>query len=203
MIKQCTKCREEKSEDNYRQSKYRNGALYFRSICKKCESKIQVERARNKEKTVEQKEKFAQYKRQWREKNREKINKQYRDRIASDINFRLRKNVSRAVQHAVKRTFSKKNNSILKYLPYSIDDLKISLEKQFIGEMSWNNYGKFWHIDHVIPQSCLPYSSMDEDNFRICWSLENLRPLEAEQNLIDGATKIRHKMYQNKSQGVM
>jgi len=66
--------------------------------------------------------------------------------------------------------------------------------------MTWKNYGSYcvnlwddndcstwtWNIDHIIPQSKLPYISMDDDNFKICWALENLRPLSAKQNLIDG-----------------
>jgi hypothetical protein len=47
--------------------------------------------------------------------------------------------------------------------------------------------------DHIIPQSKLQYTSMKDENFKKCWSLENLRPLSAKQNVIDGATRIRHK----------
>jgi hypothetical protein len=34
---------------------------------------------------------------------------------------------------------------------------------------------------------------MADDNFKKCWSLENLRPYSAKQNQLDGITKIRHK----------
>ena len=55
--------------------------------------------------------------------------------------------------------------------------------------MSWNNYGKYssnnetWNIDHIIPQSLLPYSSMEEENFKKCWDLSNLRPLKSIENI--------------------
>jgi hypothetical protein len=72
--------------------------------------------------------------------------------------------------------------------------------------MTWENYGSYsskiwdddnvsiwtWQIDHIIPQSCLPYASMEDDNFNKCWALENLRPLSAKQNYLDGARKTRH-----------
>ena len=72
--------------------------------------------------------------------------------------------------------------------------------------MTWNNWGPYnakqwkdddsstwtWNIDHIIPQSDLPYLSMEEENFRKCWALSNLRPLSAKQNNYDGTTKIRH-----------
>lgn len=81
------------------------------------------------------------------------------------------------------------------------------MEKLFVPWMSWSNYGKYnsktwddndqstwtWQIDHIIPQSCLPYTSMENDNFKRCWALENLRPYSSKQNFIDGVTKIRHK----------
>jgi hypothetical protein len=34
-------------------------------------------------------------------------------------------------------------------------------------------------------------------NYRKCWALNNLRPLEAKLNMLDGSTKIRNKMYNN------
>jgi hypothetical protein len=66
--------------------------------------------------------------------------------------------------------------------------------------MNWNNYGIYytnlwndndpstwvWNIDHIIPQSKLPYTSMEDDNFKKCWALDNLRPYSAKQNIIDG-----------------
>jgi hypothetical protein len=33
---------------------------------------------------------------------------------------------------------------------------------------------------------------MEDDNFKKCWALNNLRPLSAKQNILDGTTKIRH-----------
>jgi 5-methylcytosine-specific restriction endonuclease McrA len=78
-------------------------------------------------------------------------------------------------------------------LLFSITDLKKHLEKQFDKYMSWNNYGKYWHIDHIIPHSLFQYTSMEDQSFKDCWALNNLRPLEAKQNLSDGGSRIRHK----------
>ena len=79
--------------------------------------------------------------------------------------------------------------SISKYLPYSMIELKEHLEKQFEPWMNWNNHGsvksdhKTWQIDHIIPQSKFPYTYMSDDNFKKCWALENLQPLEAIANI--------------------
>jgi hypothetical protein len=81
-----------------------------------------------------------------------------------------------------------------------MQDLKIYIEAQFEPWMTWDNHGNYdlntwddndqftwvWQIDHIIPQSLLPYTSMEDDNFKKCWALENLRPYSAKQNLLDG-----------------
>ena len=40
--------------------------------------------------------------------------------------------------------------------------------------MSWENYGSYWQINHIYPQSKLPYTSMEEENFKMCWALEKI-----------------------------
>lgn len=117
-----------------------------------------------------------------------------------DVGFNLRDQISKNIATALKKTGSSKNGiSILKYLPYTIKQLKRYLEKQFEYWMDWENWGRLyinwddndpvtwtWNIDHIIPQSHLIYTSMEDENFKKCWALENLRPYSAKQNLIDG-----------------
>lgn len=72
---------------------------------------------------------------------------------------------------------------------YTIDDLKIHLEKQFDKNMSWDNCGKYeegkfrWHIDHIKPKSLFKYKNPEDKEFKECWVLKNLRPLEAVENM--------------------
>jgi hypothetical protein len=107
---------------------------------------------------------------------------------------RLRENISNSILKALKKGKSNKaGQSILQFLGYTINDLKQHLEKLFDSNMNWDNYGKYWHLDHKAPQSDLPYSSMEDLNFKECWKLKNLRPLEAKQNMSDGGTRVRHK----------
>lgn len=40
-----------------------------------------------------------------------------------------------------------------------------------------------WHIDHIRPKSSFTYTSEDDAEFRDCWSLTNLRPLWAKDNV--------------------
>jgi hypothetical protein len=80
---------------------------------------------------------------------------------------------------------------------YTIDDFISWFESQFDSNMNWDNHGRgkdsyHWQMDHIIPRSTLKYTSFDDPNFVKCWSLENLRPLEATQNILQG-TNLRHK----------
>lgn len=123
-------------------------------------------------------------------------------RRQADPSFKLRQNISVVIGHSLKiNRGDKHGKSILGFLNYTIDELREHLENQFEPWMTWDNYGKYegaewqdndpttwkWNIDHIIPQSSLPYGSMEEENFQKCWALENLRPLSAKQNIIKGA----------------
>ena len=50
-----------------------------------------------------------------------------------------------------------------------------------------------WQIDHIILRADLLYTSMEDENFKKCWALSNLRPYSAKQNILDGTNRIRHK----------
>lgn len=127
-----------------------------------------------------------EYLKQYYIKNKDKIleyNKNYsrkfytenKESILKDVNYYMKLNNS-----------SKNGKSMLKYFDYTLDQLKRHIESQFDNKMSWDNYGSYWHIDHIIPQSILPYTSMEDDNFKKCWDLKNLRPLEKIANIKKG-----------------
>lgn len=110
------------------------------------------------------------YEKEYRQKNKSKIltaNKAYKQ-IRRNANpfFRLSNNCSRMINYALNG--SKNNYSIWEFLPYSISELKIHLEKKFDSNMNWGNYGSYWHLDHIVPQSEFPYHSMNESNFQKC-----------------------------------
>jgi hypothetical protein len=69
----------------------------------------------------------------------------------------------------------------MQYMPYTISELKDHLDWNDNNSDTWT-----WQLDHIIPQSKLPYTLMIDENFQKCWALINLRPLSAKQNLIDG-----------------
>lgn len=137
-------------------------------------------------------DKFKKYSKT--KKFKESRNKYKRNRLFKDPIFKLKCNISNAIFKAFKKgKTNKAGKSILSYLNYSIQDLKNHLEKLFDEKMTWENYGSYWHLDHIIPHSEFKYKSMEDVLFKECWSLKNLRPLEAKQNILDGARRTRHK----------
>jgi len=130
-----------------------------------------------------------------------------RERLQKDPVFKLRKQVSTLIRQGFKKEgLSKFNKSVMKYIPYSMSELRTHLESQFEIWMNWSNHGKYnvdlwndndqatwtWQLDHIVPQADLPYQSMADENFKQCWSLSNLRPLSSKQNLLDGVLRVRH-----------
>ncbi len=154
-----------------------------------------------KEYYIENKDKIKEYYKQYNIENKENIKenkKEYqKNRKKIDPAFKLRNNISSSINKSLRRTGSSKNgSSILKHLPYTIEELKNYIELLFEPWMNWENHGKYnnktwkdndkstwtWHLDHITPQAHLPYTNMEDNNFKICWALENVRPYNAKRN---------------------
>jgi hypothetical protein len=60
------------------------------------------------------------------------------------------------------------------------------LEARFVPGMTFENYGKVWHIDHIKPNRLFNYESQEDEDFKKCWALSNLQPLFAADNLSKG-----------------
>lgn len=146
-----------------------------------------------------------EYDKNYYQNNRIKIikatSKYKQDKRNKNTIVRLKDNISHIIREALKRNKTNKNGiSCLKYLSYTIKELKLHLESKFEVWMNWNNYGTYvkskwndddqttwtWQIDHIVPHSTFQYSSMEDEEFKKCWVLDNLRPLSSKQNLLDG-----------------
>lgn len=77
-----------------------------------------------------------------------------------------------------------KLSTTLNLVGCDIDYLKEYLEKLFLPNMSWDNYGK-WHIDHIIP--CNSFDLSDIEQQKKCFHYTNLQPLWAKDNLKKGS----------------
>lgn len=149
------------------------------------------------------KEKVKDYNTQWKLDNKElrrEQRKRYRQKNADKIREykKLQKSLPKnRLDHAIGREITKhlRLNNIDKanrrwesLVGYTCKELLEHLESKFKDGMTWDNYGSHWHIDHIKPKSLFKYSSIEDPQFRECWALGNLQPLEAKENLIKSNT---------------
>ena len=192
--------------------------------CKECvKALLKKYRQRNKEKTRERNKEYYQQNREkvlkraneYKQQNREKIRKRQkeyrsrpeykkrknqlqRERCHSDPAFRLKRNVSCIVSKALKARGKTKGGRTFDHLPYTPQELKEHIEKQFDEHMTWENHGSYWHVDHIRPHASFNYDSLTHPDFQKCWALENLRPLEATENRRKGSIYEGKRHYHSK-----
>jgi endogenous inhibitor of DNA gyrase (YacG/DUF329 family) len=108
------------------------------------------------------------------------------ERKKSDPSFALKVRMRILMYASLRRV--KNCRSWQELAGYSIADLRHHIEKQFNGDMCWDRFlnGEI-HIDHIIPVSAFNYTSPEHIDFKKCWSLKNLRPMWAKENLSKGA----------------
>jgi hypothetical protein len=145
----------------------------------------------HKEYYQENKEKASENRKEYnsRPETKEKRNKREKEKRANNPILKINRNISTIIWKDIKKNGGKKNGSKSKHLNWTMDELKIYFEFLFtLSEndwMTWKNYGE-WHIDHIKPLSHFKIDSMDHPDFQEAWALENLRPLEAKQNISEG-----------------
>jgi hypothetical protein len=62
----------------------------------------------------------------------------------------------------------------------SLDALRKHLESLFDRHMNWDNYGSYWHVDHIVPLCAFDLS--DGRQLALAMNWQNLQPLEAIAN---------------------
>lgn len=126
-------------------------------------------------------QKWKEGKRKWYEANKEKmrnyINEYIKTKYHNDINYRIK-----SICAARIRSLCKNENSTFELIGCSAQFFRLWIEYHFDEHMSWDNIGCYWHFDHVKP--CSSYNLNLEDELRACFHWSNLRPLEANANLV-------------------
>jgi len=200
-MKICKKCGFPKELDFFGNDK--RGKDGKTSICRKCDSKrgcnyakghLEQRRvasnkwsANNPEKhrkrTREYIKAHPDYLRKWRKENPEHAkatNKRSNDKKLTTPTGRLLNRISCAVRRSIRENKQGRHWETL--TGYTLFQLKTHLEKQFVGGMSWDRFHEI-HIDHKTPLAAFNFSHPDDIDFHKAWSLNNLRPMWAKDNL--------------------
>lgn len=103
-----------------------------------------------------------------------------------DPGVRIHKRISEMMRRMLGN--KKARSTWLSFVDYTIDELRDHLESRFTDGMGWAAFmrGEI-HIDHIVPKSSFKVCSVHDDAFRACWSLNNLQPLWATDNMKKGA----------------
>jgi hypothetical protein len=127
-MRTCPKCKERKSltTENFYKNKSEVGG--FQYTCKVCHKN--------------------HYKRKsWGDGN----NKEYKNkRYKNDPEFRLLSQLRVRVNQYLKKGNQDKT---IDFLGCSIKEWRVYLEQQWDGNMTWENHGTYWEIDHIYPLS--------------------------------------------------
>lgn len=130
--------------------------------------------------------KTVKHKKSYDEKYRQREYVKERSRLKGvqkrkNSTYRLNHNMSTGIYYSLKK--NKRGCHWESLVEFAVRDLKKHLEQQFTGKTSWNNYGNYWTIDHIIPISWWQFDLPSDREFKQCWALCNLQPLETIKNI--------------------
>jgi hypothetical protein len=164
--KQCSVCSEIKQLDEFHIAKTKG---HIRAMCKMCSSQKRKEYYQNhREKTIEQ-------------TNNYKVEKMKRDPV-----FKLERMLRCRIYMALTSQTQKKQNRTWQYINCSSQFFKNWMEFQLYDGMTLDNYGAFWHVDHVKP--CSSFDLSIPEQIEECFSWKNLRPYRADKNIQKSAS---------------
>lgn len=134
----------------------------------------------------ENRERAALHSARWRAKNPEEVRKQTLccyHRRKQEPQFHL----ARCLRNRIRKVLHGESKSApsLALLDMKLSEFKIYLQGQFRPGMTWENYGRVWHLDHVRP--CASFDLTDREQQRACFQWDNFQPLFVKENLQKGA----------------
>lgn len=175
--KRCGNCSIEKYLSEFRTMKEKRSKIakeYLCSMCKTCEKERALKNYyKNQEKNMIKSKKY-------KEENKDKINKTrrvYIKKLMENPYERLKRNMKSLISTKIRKY---KTKHIADYLGTDIK-LMSWIEYNMNENMNWENYGKYWQIDHSIPISLFNLSNEQESLDCFCWM--NLMPMLAIENL--------------------
>jgi hypothetical protein len=173
--KMCNECKEEKLISAFRVN---------RAKCNDCEKRYGIEynqlHTDIREKWLENnKDRMKELQANWYQNNKSHVREKYKARYHSDAEFKVNSLLRKRLLHAVKRSVN--SDRIIDHLGTDANTICNWFEYNFDDNMTWDNHGKYWHIDHVIPSSL--HDSKDPLHVKYIHNWMNLMPITATQNM--------------------
>lgn len=183
-MKTCCQCKKVLDQsDFYKDSRKKDG---LRSNCKRCQNiKVEQHTLKNKESILDKQRKY------YHENRLQILAKKKKDNLnrsakALEYYHNVRKNsyaykINAAITSGIYKSLKQMKNGKAweKLTGYTLEQLIDRIDSLLKPGMSFENYGKVWHIDHIKPKSKC-------ESFEEAWSINNLQPLFKEDNLKKG-----------------
>lgn len=168
----CSYCKLPKEEGDFRKN---------RRKCRSCEKEdgkkyYHKHKDKRKKWAQENKKRMKELQSNWYQKNKDKRNQKEREKSKNDPSFRLYKNCRRRICYLINKQDTTKS-----YIGTKFSVIKKWFEFCFDEKMNWDNYGTYWHCDHVIAAN--NFDLTDPKHIYLCFNWKNLSPLSEEDNM--------------------
>ena len=191
LVKKCSKCGIISLKSNFHKNKLTKSGV--RSECIICRRKYHIENhERSKKYYSENRNRINNNQKLYNKQNRTKINLYKKNRRETDFVYKLSNNIRVRTSQSFKSQNVRKINKTFDLLGFSQSFFKRWIIHQLYGDMSEENYGEVWCLDHCYPLSKTNLFDKNEMNKSCNWI--NLRPMYCSEN-ISKSNKIDNRLY--------
>ena len=99
-----------------------------------------------------------------------------KERRKTDLNFQIQE----VVKNKIHKFLKNRKTSYAELIGCDLDFFKKWMEYRFDDTMCWENFGKTWQIDHILPLSL--FNMQNKIDQRVCFHWTNLQPLNSIEN---------------------
>jgi len=127
-----------------------------------------------------------QRQREWTKSYRLNNPKKYKEQCRQNRRKQAEKPINRILKNVRKRLrdVMRGKRNALNVVGCTRQQLQEHLQSQFTDQMHWNNYGTYWHVDHIVPVS--HFDLTNSEHIKLVHHYTNLRPMEAVANMMRG-----------------
>ena len=173
--RKCEYCNKITSTDNFRHN---------RQKCNSCEKKDGREyrktehgKSKSKKWVDENQDRMTELQAKWFQINKKEINEKVLERTKTDPAFKIRKDEGSKIGTML----YSKSTEIVKYIDCTPNQLRNWYNYCCDDDMTLDNHGSVWQIDHVIAIN--NFNLLDEYERKLCFNWRNTMPLEKHKNM--------------------
>ena len=190
--KKCKYCNLIKTEDNFRHNRLR---------CKDCEKNhgreyrhSDIGKENSKKWVNENRERMTELQSNWFQNNKNIINGKLNERRKNDPIYKFIINQRTRIRTALEN----KQKKTIEYLGCNSEQFFHWISYKLKENFTYENHGRVWHIDHVIPIA--NFNLHDEDEQLIAFNWRNTMPLSVKENLSKNKKIIKEQIEQHLKQ---